>query len=300
MTTQALRFAIATDIHQDIMHDGPQRLQTFLDAAVQAQVDMVVQLGDFCQPTEANRSFLARWEALDLPRYSVLGNHDMDGGFTREDAVAYMSMPGRYYSFDQGGWHCIVLDGNDPSDPPVEGYARAVAADQRAWLAADLRGTDLPVLLFIHQSLDRGDVDGDQAVLDLLANHNRAVGRRQVVAVFSGHHHLDYAACIDDIWHVQINSMSNYWMGDPFKHIRYSEAIDAEFPYIKYTAPYRDPLYAIVCVEADGTLEIEGVESEWVGPTPDALGYLKAHGPQLPLAGDSLRPGIASRRLSAP
>ena len=31
MTTQALRFAIATDIHQDIMHDGPQRLQTFLD-----------------------------------------------------------------------------------------------------------------------------------------------------------------------------------------------------------------------------------------------------------------------------
>ena len=111
---------------------------------------------------------------------------------------------------------------------------------------------------------------------------------------------MDYAACIDDIWHVQINSMSNYWMGDPFKRIRYSEAIDAEFPYIKYTAPYRDPLYAIVCVEADGTLEIEGVESEWVGPTPDALGYLKAHGPQLPLAGDSLRPGIASRRLSAP
>ena len=56
MTSQALRFAIATDIHQDIMHDGPERLQAFLGAAVQAQVDMVVQLGDFCQPTEANRS----------------------------------------------------------------------------------------------------------------------------------------------------------------------------------------------------------------------------------------------------
>ena len=78
MTTQALRFAIATDIHQDIMHDGLQRLQAFIDAAVQAQVDMVVQLGDFCQPTESNRTFLAQWEALDLPRYSVLGNHDMD------------------------------------------------------------------------------------------------------------------------------------------------------------------------------------------------------------------------------
>ena len=83
MTTQALRFAIATDIHQDIMHDGHQRLQAFIDAAVQAQVDMVVQLGDFCQPTESNRTFLAQGEALDLPRYRVLGNHDMDGGFGR-------------------------------------------------------------------------------------------------------------------------------------------------------------------------------------------------------------------------
>ena len=300
MRTKAIYFAVATDIHHDIMHDGPQRLQTFIAAATRARVDMVVQLGDFCQPTEANRPFLAQWEALDLPHYSVLGNHDMDGGFTREDAVAYMSMPGRYYSFDRGGWHCIILDGNDPSDPPVAGYARAVAADQRAWLAADLRGTDLPVLLFIHQSLDREEVDGDRAVLNLLANHNRAVGHRQIIAVFSGHHHLDYAACIDGIWHVQINSMSNYWMGDPFKTVRYSTSIDAQFPYIKYTAPYRDPLYALVRVKPDGTIDIEGVESEWVGPTPDALGYLNAHGEALPFAGESLRPGIASRRLSPP
>ena len=237
MATQALLFAIATDIHQDIMHDGPQRLQAFIDAAIQSRVDMAVQLGDFCQPTPVNRSFLAQWEALDIPRYNVLGNHDMDGGFTRQDTVAYMSMPDRYYSFDRKGWHCVVLDGNDPSEPPLEGYARGVAADQRTWLAADLQSTDLPVLIFIHQSLDRGEVDGDREVLDVLAAHNQAIGRRQIVAVFSGHHHLDYAVCIDGIWHVQINSMSNYWMGDNFVQVRYSPAIDAAFPYIKYTAP---------------------------------------------------------------
>jgi 3',5'-cyclic AMP phosphodiesterase CpdA len=297
MTTQVLLFAVATDIHHDIMHDGPQRLQAFKDGAIQAGVDMAVQLGDFCQPTPANRSFLAQWEALDLPRYNVLGNHDMDGGFTRQDTVAYMSMPGRYYSFNRKGWHCVVLDGNDPSEPPLEGYARGVAADQRAWLTADLQSTDLPVLIFIHQSLDRGEVDGDREVLDVLVAHNQAVGRRQIVAVFSGHHHLDYAVCIDDIWHVQINSMSNYWMGDDFMQVRYSPAIDAAFPYIKYTAPYRDPLYAIVRVEPDGSIHIEGVESQWVAPTPSELGYLQAHGPGLPLAGASLRPGIATRRL---
>ena len=35
MATQALLFAVASDIHQDIMHDGPQRLQAFKDAAIQ-------------------------------------------------------------------------------------------------------------------------------------------------------------------------------------------------------------------------------------------------------------------------
>jgi Icc protein len=137
-------------------------------------------------------------------------------------------------------------------------------------------------------------------VLDVLTAHNQAVGRRQIVAVFSGHHHLDYAVCIDGIWHVQINSMSNYWMGDNFVQVRYSPAIDAAFPYIKYTAPYREPLYAIVRVEPDGPIHIEGVESQWVGPTPTELGYLQAHGAGLPLAGASLRPGIATRQLPPP
>ena len=66
---------------------------------------------------------------------------------------------------------------------------------------------------------------------------------------------------------------------------------------IKYTAPYRDPLYAIVRVEPDGPIHIEGVESQWVGPTPTELGYLQAHGAGLPLAGASLRPDIATRQL---
>ena len=300
MATQAIRFALATDIHQDIMHDGPQRLEAFKDGAIKDQVDMAIQMGDFCQPTPTNRSFLAQWEALGLPRFNVLGNHDMNGGYTRQETVAYMSMPGRYYSFNRKDWHCVVLDGNDPSEPPMAGYASGVAADQRAWLAADLQGTDLPVLIFIHQSLDRGEVDGDREVLDLLAAHNQAVGWRKIVAVFSGHHHLDYTVCIDGIWHVQINSMSNYWMGDDFIKLRYSAAIDAAFPYIKYTAPYKDPLYAIVQVEQDGCIHIKGAESQWVGPAPSELGYLQAHGQDLPLAGASLRPGITTCRLPPP
>ena len=299
-STHPLTFAVCADIHQDIMHDGAQRLQAFVEAAADARVDMAVQLGDFCQPTEANRPFLDIWQALSLPRYNVLGNHDMDGGARRQQTVAYMSMPDRYYSFATKGWHFAVLDGNDPSDPPKSGYACGMAADQIDWLGADLRATDLPVVIFIHQAMDRGDLDSAAEVLTLLDEINRDAGWQQVVAVFSGHHHLDYATCLNGIWHIQVNSMSNYWMGGDFLQVRYGERIDATFPYIKYTAPYKDPLFALVRLEPGATIHIEGVESEWVGPSPGDLGFLRAHGASLPLAGASVRPGITTRLLQPP
>ena len=299
-STHPLTFAVCADIHQDIMHDGALRLQAFVEAAADARVDMAVQLGDFCQPTEANRPFLDIWQALALPRYNVLGNHDMDGGARRQQTVAYMSMPDRYYSFATKGWHFAVLDGNDPSDPPRSGYACGMEADQIDWLGADLRATDLPVVIFIHQAMDRGDLDSAAEVLTLLDEINRDAGWQQVVAVFSGHHHLDYATCLNGIWHIQVNSMSNYWMGGDFLQVRYGERIDATFPYIKYTAPYKDPLFALVRLEPGATIHIEGVDSEWVGPSPGDLGFLRAHGASLPLAGASVRPGITTRLLQSP
>lgn len=299
-STHPLTFAVCADIHQDIMHDGALRLQAFVEAAADARVDMAVQLGDFCQPTEANRPFLDIWQALALPRYNVLGNHDMDGGARRQQTVAYMSMPDRYYSFATKGWHFAVLDGNDPSDPPRSGYACGMGADQIDWLGADLRATDLPVVIFIHQAMDRGDLDSAAEVLTLLDEINRDAGWQQVVAVFSGHHHLDYATCLNGIWHIQVNSMSNYWMGGDFLQVRYGERIDATFPYIKYTAPYKDPLFALVRLEPGATIHIEGVDSEWVGPSPGDLGFLRAHGASLPLAGASVRPGITTRLLQSP
>ena len=268
-STHPLTFAVCADIHQDIMHDGALRLQAFVEAAADARVDMAVQLGDFCQPTEANRPFLDIWQALALPRYNVLGNHDMDGGARRQQTVAYMSMPDRYYSFATKGWHFAVLDGNDPSDPPRSGYACGMGADQIDWLGADLRATDLPVVIFIHQAMDRGDLDSAAEVLTLLDEINRDAGWQQVVAVFSGHHHLDYATCLNGIWHIQVNSMSNYWMGDDYKQIRYGEQVDAAHPYIKYTAPYKDPLFALVKLQPRGVIDIQGVDSEWVGDSPE-------------------------------
>ena len=63
--------------------------------------------------------------------------------------------------------------------------------------------------------------------------------------------------------------MSYYWVGGANRHHSYSEAIHESHPWIEYTSPYRDPLWAFVTVEPDGLIAIEGVGSQWVGPSPE-------------------------------
>ncbi|KKL27564.1 hypothetical protein LCGC14_2383900, partial [marine sediment metagenome] len=98
-----LRFGLIADVHQDVMHDSRQRIEAFVGAMNKAKADFICQLGDFCWPHERNQEFLECWRQFDGPRYHVLGNHDMDGGYTRERAVAFLGMPGKHYSFDNKG-----------------------------------------------------------------------------------------------------------------------------------------------------------------------------------------------------
>ncbi len=288
---QALRFGICTDVHKDIMHDADQRLSAFVERMNREGVDFVVQLGDFCRPIGANDGFLAIWRSFDGPGYHVLGNHDTDGGFTREQTVAYWKMPTRYYSFEAGGFHFIVLDGNDKTDPPQAGYARYIGDEQQQWLRRELAGTRLPTIIFSHQSLEaEGGVANGEAIRGILEEANRAGGGGKVLACFSGHHHMDYCRQINGIQYIQINSMSYFWMGGDYQHVRYSPEIDQTHPWIKYTAPYQEPLFGLVTLTPDGTIAIEGTQTEWVGPSPWDLDYPKDHAA-------SIAPRISTRRL---
>jgi len=97
---RSLKFGLCADVHKDIMHDADLRMKTFIDEASEKDLDFIIQLGDFCRPYEYNLEFMSIWNSYPGKKYHVLGNHDMDGGFTREQVVEYWNIPGRYYSFD--------------------------------------------------------------------------------------------------------------------------------------------------------------------------------------------------------
>ncbi|MBS14758.1 MAG: alkaline phosphatase [Gemmatimonadetes bacterium] len=298
-----VRFGIVSDVHKDVMHDADDRLTRFIDHMQETKPDFILQLGDFCTPIPQNLEFLAIWNSFSGPRYHVIGNHDMDGDrekgpdkkydFTREQTMAFWGMPAPYYAFDQGGAHFVILDGNDPS-PDQEPYYQFLGDEQLAWLERDLEATTLPTFLFCHQGLERsGGVANQEEARRLLEEANRKAGGHKVIACFSGHHHRDYLRPILGILHAKINSMSYYFLGSRFAHVRYNENVDRKYPTIKHTAPYRDPLYAVVTIDLRrGILEIAGTCSRFVGPSPWELGASREE-----LDAPSLLPKISDRRV---
>jgi 3',5'-cyclic-AMP phosphodiesterase len=290
-----VRFGLVSDVHQDVMHDGLARIRAFVDAMDRARVDFILQLGDFCWPHPRNAEFLAAWNEFSGPRYHVLGNHDMDGGYRREQTVSFYGIPARYYTFDAGPIRGIVLDTNDPGGT-ARGYAKFIAADQQAWLADQLQRTDRPVCVFLHHPLDDpGGIENRAAVRGLL-ERAQADKPGKVLAVFSGHFHQDYALEVNGIRYVQINSASYVWLPAAAARETYSPEVHRAHPYLRNVAAYRDPLWALVTVDLDrGELLIEGTRSDWQGADPWQRGAPETEYPR-----DKNRPAISGRRFELP
>jgi len=288
-----LRLGLVADVHQDVMPDGVERITAFVEAMREAGAQAVVNLGDFCVPHARNERFLAAFDRFPGPKLHVLGNHDTDGGFKREQTLEYWKSPARYFSRDEHGLHLVVLDGNDPDGK--KGYPCSVNVEQLAWLEKDLAATKAPTVIFIHQPIDAFDkhVRTAAKVRAVLAKANEAAGFPKVIAVFAGHAHLDYVKESDGIPHVQINSASYVWVDK--KHPNYDAATQQRHPWVAATCPYADPLWALVTFDVEaGRIEITGRETSWVGPDPWQLGlaedaYQRNRG--------YCRPGITSRVL---
>ena len=276
-----IKFGICSDVHLPTMHDSEYRMNTFIDSMKIAKPDFIIELGDFGTPAPEYSSLFDIWNSYPGDKFHVIGNHEMDGGYSREEAVQYRNMENSYYSFDKNQFHFIVLDGNDPKDENAKGYKQYIGAKQLAWLQEDLINSKYPIVIFSHQGLttyhgcedDSYGLENNELIRELLESHNKINPKAKVIACFNGHTHFDFAEEVNDIWYITINSMSYQWMGEAYTHIRYSQEIDEKFRWIKYTAPHKEPLFTIVEISSEGFIKIDGKKTEWVGPSPWEVGY---------------------------
>ncbi|MCY1719432.1 metallophosphoesterase [Prolixibacteraceae bacterium Z1-6] len=292
-----ISFGICSDVHLPTMHDSEYRIQTFIDSMNSAKPDFIIELGDFGIPKEQCAPYFDIWNSFDGDKYHVIGNHEMDGGTSRQAAVDYRHMTKSYYSFNKNGFHMIVLDGNDKKSQEAKGYKQYIGPEQVEWLKQDLEEITHPVIIFSHQGLqmykganENYGVENYKQIQQILENHSAANPANKVIACFNGHSHWDYAEEINGIHYVTITSMAYHWLGDDYQHIRYSEAVDENYRWIKYTAPFKEPLFGVVEVSTQGYIKIKGKKTEWVGPSPFEVGFperMKKY----------LRPAISDRYL---
>lgn len=286
-----VRLGMITDLHQDIMHDGKQRLDSFLAAMQEEAPDAIIQLGDFAVPSEANQPLIDSFNDAHPQALHVLGNHDIDGGYTWEQTLRSWRLQERYYRHDVNGLQLVVLDGNERPPNHDRGYPSYIGAEQRDWLRDTLMSYEGPSLVLSHQPLAGPyAVDNAAAVQEILS----AAADRVLLAI-NGHSHIDHLLRQGQVGYLHLNSASYVVVGRDFRHESYSAEIHAAHPRLASTCPYRDALFTTLTVDpVRQTIDVKGRETEWVGPSPAELGRDKH--PDL-LDGEQIAPRIRSRRL---
>lgn len=262
-----LSFGICADVHKDLVPDADQRLKEFVKEANLREVDFIMQLGDFCTPKEDNRGFMDIFNTFRGPNYHTIGNHDMDGGYSKKDTVTYYGMKHRYYSFDTHQFHCVVLDAT-----VGDSYPWTIDDEQVDWLKSDLESTGLPTIVFIHQPLERDIVSNADVVREVLEAPTFK-GRPKVIACFMGHRHMDYINVINEIPYIEINSMSYFWLGKQYEREPTGAAHFSDFKMMRYFSRYQDSLFAMVEIFNNGEMNIIGKSSSFVDGLPEQRGY---------------------------
>ncbi|MFT3702705.1 MAG: metallophosphoesterase [Agriterribacter sp.] len=287
-----VKLGIITDLHQDIMHDGLSRLQAFVQHMKDERPDALLQMGDFAYPGDKNKEVIELYKNAHQQVLHVIGNHDTDAGFTKEQCMSYWGMPGRYYTKDINGILFIILDGNDKGSPSYKGgYPAYVNEEQKSWLKQQLNEAAKPVIIVSHQPIaGPGAIDNAKEIQELLG-----AASHKILLAINGHTHIDDMLSVGNVTYVHINSASYFWGGDKYTHESYGADIHKEHPYISRTFPYRDALFALLTIDpAKGTVTIEGKKSEWVGASPEQLGYKETYYAD---AGKVIAPTISNRNI---
>lgn len=221
---EGVRVGLMTDLHYADKPPAGSRhyretLTKFAEAAAQFKRDapaFVVELGDLIDAADSVDVELQYLETINSAfakvcdeRHYVLGNHCVDT-LTKTEFLEAVGQPKSYYSFDRGGVHFVVLDACFRSDG--EPYGRKnfewtdanIPATELEWLAKDLAGTTMPVVVFAHQRLDvttHHSVKNHAVVRAVL----EAAGN--VAAVFQGHSHQNELQDIGGIHYCTLAAM---------------------------------------------------------------------------------------------
>ena len=264
-----VKFAVFTDLHYDHIHDGDERIEQFVAAVKDQELDFIIQLGDFAYPIPENQKVIDKIKTLGVPFYGMLGNHDTDR-YSREDVLRFLGLENSYYGFRMGNIKFIVLDTCYVNTEQLYPY---VPEPELRWLERELDDDAQFYVLFSHHSMtndfaNRGVINRDEIQACIAAANQKD---KKVLLYMSGHDHGEDITQIGDTVYYALNAMSYIWVGPEYEQFSYDAQIHQKYPYLKDLILYRDGLYAIVTVDELGHFTIEGIQSDYLRKSPQEL-----------------------------
>ena len=167
-------------------------------AFVKQKPSHLIELGDFIDSAdsvaeEKNHLKIIQTKFAELPgrKHYVLGNHCVHT-LTKAEFLHGVEREKSFYSFDEAGYHFVILDACFRSDgvpyqrKNFEWTDPNIPVGQLEWLAADLRKANRPTIVFVHQRLD---LSNHYAVKNAAAVRKILESSGVVKAVFQGHSH---------------------------------------------------------------------------------------------------------------
>lgn len=226
---ETLKIGFVTDweygTKKEFDHKLPKSAEKYLKTAVNHynnvfQPDLVVGGGDYILSRGVSKKKAAKqmrhinniFRKTSAPRLYCIGNHDLS--HMSESAVKEnLGIDYVHSATDIHGVRVITLDTNEPDpreDEEEYGVTGRVSDEELAWLEEKLN-TSLPVIVFSHH----GPVQ-TQEKHSWRTNIYNAVALRgilerygNVVAVFSGHHAVNYKIEVNGISYVIINNLTD-------------------------------------------------------------------------------------------
>lgn len=183
--------------------------------------DFVISVGDVLageaytktQNEDALDVFEAIYDNLTMDRHYCFGNHELDL-LTKTEFMAATGKSDKYYSFDVGNYHFIVLDAQYDVDTDADSgggdpaqYGGHIPPTEMTWLQNDLSGTSKDTFVFCHQCLD-DDCAGSLTPGSVVDNRSTVRGHLEssgkVRAVFSGHRGTTYRKVHNGIYYYAV------------------------------------------------------------------------------------------------
>lgn len=243
--SDTISFGIIADLHyadketwrNRHYRDSYEKLTRCIETFNELKPSFIIELGDFIDANEKDieigylKKIDGVYRKFNSDRYYILGNHDLVV-LSKEEFLSITGSGMKYYSFEYGSYHFVVLDGNynkDGSDYNAGNFdwtETYIHAPQQEWLKKDLKKAhDKTVFVFVHQTLhDETDVYGVKNALEVRSILEEAGNVR---AVFQGHNHQGDYKLINGIHYVTLQGAVE---GSGIENNRYALVdIDNEF-----------------------------------------------------------------------